>query len=195
MFKTEYNSRIYPLFQVKDKNLFGKVLQYLKPKPGDKILEIGCGRGFLTREMQKTVPDTVGIDINIKAINSGVTRGLKVMDATRMDFPAGSFDKIYSCHTVEHVKETDKFLKEMERVLKPGGKILLVYPFEVIRGTGAINASLLMFGDIIHCRKIHVHKISPKKIQKIIEGTKLKHAKSYFSLFLTPQNFTLLEKV
>ena len=193
--KIKYDSKIYPLLQVKDKNLFEKVSQYLKPKPGDKILEIGCGRGFLAKEMQKIAPDTVGIDINTKAINSGVAKNLKIMDAIKMGFPADSFDKIYSCHTIEHVKEIDKFFKEIEKVLKPGGRALLVYPYEIIRGIGAINASLLMFGDIIHCRKIHVHKLNPKKIQKIIRGTKLKHAKSHFSLFLTPQYFTLLEKI
>ncbi|OGZ18959.1 MAG: hypothetical protein A2175_01355 [Candidatus Nealsonbacteria bacterium RBG_13_42_11] len=195
MSKTEYNSRIYPLFQVKDKNLFEKVSQYLRPKPEDKILEIGCGRGFLTKEMQKIAPGTIGIDINIKAIESGVAKNLKVIDATNMGFPADFFDKIYSCHTIEHIKEISKFFKEIEKVLKPGGRALLVYPFEIIRGTGAINASLLMFGDIIHCRKIHLHKFSPKKIQKIIRGTKLRHIKSHFSLLLTPQYFTLLEKI
>jgi len=193
--KIKYDSKIYPLLQIKDKNLFKEILEYLKPRPEDKILEIGCGRGFLTKEMQKIAPATIGIDINAKAIEKGVAQNLKVMDAIKIDFPAASFDKIYSCHTIEHIKEVDKFLKETERVLKPGGKALLVYPYEIIRGTGAIIASLILFGDVSSCRKIHVHKLNPKKIQKMLGSTKLKHVKSRFSLFQTPQYFTLLEKV
>jgi len=192
--KVEYNSKTYPLFQTKDKNLFKEILKNLEPEFEDKILEVGCGRGFLVEEMQKITPDTSGIDINAKAIENGVTENLTAMDATKIDFPADYFDKIYSCHTIEHIKETKDFLKEIERILKPGGKALLVYPYEIIRGTGAIFASLIMFKNISSCRKIHVHKLNPQKIKKMILGTKLKHIKSSFSLLNTPQYITLLEK-
>ena len=46
-----YHSRKYASINKKDRYLYRKVLDYLKPGKEDKILEIGCGRGFLTREI------------------------------------------------------------------------------------------------------------------------------------------------
>lgn len=190
-----YNSKRYALVNKGDNHLFKMVVKYLKPKPRDKILEIGCGRGFLTKKMQSLAKDTIGIDINPEAISFGVTSSLKVMDATKLGFPINSFDKIYSCHTIEHIPDLEKLFKEVERVLKPKGRALLVYPWELVRGIGAIGASTIIFKNPFLCRRIHLHKLNPKKIEKIISKFKLRCIESHFSLFKFPQYFTLLEKI
>lgn len=189
-----YNSKRYALINKGDNHLFKKVVEYLKPQLKDRILEIGCGRGFLTRRMQALAKDTMGIDINPEAVSAGVVPSLRVMDATKLEFPSESFDKIYSCHTIEHIPNLGKLFQEIERVLKPGGKILLVYPWELIRGMGAIGSSIIIFKNPFFCRRIHLHKLNPKKIKEIIKNYKLKHIESHFSLFRTPQYFTLLRK-
>lgn len=177
-----------------DKYLFKKVFEYLKPLPSDEILEIGCARGFLTRELQKKVPATQGVDLDGEAIKNGVAKNLRVMDASSLSFPDKCFDKICSCHVIEHIPDTGKFLKEAERVLKPGGKFLLVYPFEIVRGMMALRSSIKMFGDISSCRKLHVHSFRPMKIRKLLRGTRFKYVESHFFPLMHPQYFTLLEK-
>jgi len=192
--KEIYNSKKYASVNKKDKYLYRKVLDYLKPQKEDKILEIGCGRGFLTKEIQFFSKDTTGIDINPEAVSQGVAPNLRIMDATKLDFPSDYFDKIYSCHTIEHIPDLKELFKEIERVLKPGGKALLVYPWEAFRGIGAMGASLMIFKTPFHCRKIHLHKLNPQKIEKILESSQLYSLKSYFSFLITPQYFTILEK-
>lgn len=189
-----YNSKIYALINKGDNLLFKKVVRYLQPKPEDKILEIGCSRGFLVKKMKSFSKSVTGIDINPEAISRGVTTNLRVMDATKLEFSSESFDKIYSCHTIEHIPDLEKLFSEIERVLKPGGRVVLVYPWELIRGLGAIPAALFIFKNPFRCREIHLHKLNPQKIKKIIKNSSLEHIESHFSLFTTPQYFTILKK-
>ena len=190
-----YDSKYYALVNRGDKYLLRKVIQYLDPQPTDKILEIGCGRGFFTKKIQSLTKLTIGIDINPKAIAKGVTDNLKVMDATHLNFPSEFFDKIYSCHTIEHIPDLNRFFQEIERVLKSGGRLLLVYPWELIRGMGAIGSSLIIFKHPFYCRKIHLHKLNPEKVQALAANCQFRHIESHFSFFTTPQYFTILEKI
>jgi ubiquinone/menaquinone biosynthesis C-methylase UbiE len=190
----KYKSKDYALANIKDDLLAKRVLEHLNPKSTDNILEIGCGRGFLTKKTQEICLSAIGIDVNPETINNGVAKNLKVMDATKLDFPSDSFDKVYSCHTIEHVPDLKGFFKEAERVLKPGGKMILVYPFEIIRGISAIGSSLVIFKHPFCCRKIHIHNLNPKKVRDILKETKLKHVESKFYLLKTPHFLTVLEK-
>lgn len=190
-----YRSKAYALALKGDKLLFKNLLKYLNPQPEDEILEVGCSRGFLTKWMQNFSEDTIGIDINSEAILHGVTSKLRTMDATSLEFSSEAFDKIYSCHTIEHIPDLKKLFREMERVLRPGGKIVLVYPAEPVRGIFAMRASSIIFRNPFRCREVHLHKLNPKEIEKIIDGSELKHLESHFSFFVTPQYFTILEKL
>src|SRR4051794_41150656 len=50
-----------------------RVERYLRPAARDRLLEVGCGRGWLTQRMQDFCPGTYGVDVNPKAIAHGVT--------------------------------------------------------------------------------------------------------------------------
>lgn len=190
----EYSSRAYALVNKSDKRHFKEVSRYLAPKHKDRILEIGCGRGFLTREVQAIAPSTLGVDINPEAVKNGVTRGLTVMSADDLKFSDDSFNKVYSMHVIEHVPNMVKVLDEIERVLVPGGRALLAYPAEPVRGLFSIPAAIVIFKNPFKAREIHVHKISPIQVKRLVEGTRLRYISSRFSFFSTPQYYTLLEK-
>src|SRR3990167_11393745 len=98
-----YNSKIYACWPREIRWTYRKILQYLKPKTGERILEIGCARGRMTQRIQRFTSDTWGIDINEEAISRAVTKNLLVMSAERLEFESQSFDKVYSTHTIEHV--------------------------------------------------------------------------------------------
>lgn len=94
-------------------------------KAGDKILDIGCGKGFLLFDFAKVVPgiEVTGIDISEYAIcncKEEIRDCLQVGNATELPFSDNSFDLVYSLTTLHNLYcyELDKALREMERVGK-----------------------------------------------------------------------------
>ena len=173
---------------------FKKIIKYLEPKPGDKILEIGCNQGKTVKKIREYSQNVIGIDVNPEAVKRAEISDIIKMDGTKMDFPSNSFDKIYSSHTIEHIPDLNKFIREMERVLKPGGRILLVYPLELFRGCHTLIDALYIHKNPLMMRKLHLHRLTPNKIKKLVEGTSLEHKKSKFHFVPILSGFTLLEK-
>lgn len=191
-----YQSRRYALLNtpIEVNRHLRRVRDFLRPDTGDRVLEIGCGRGFLTREVRQLSPGTIGVDVNPQAVANAVTPGLRVMDAERLAFGDQSFDKIYSFHVVEHILNLGGALAEMDRVLAPGGRILLVYPAEPIRGLYVVPTAIRLWGNPLRARDLHVHRLSPRVLQRFLAGTKLRIIDSALQLLLTPQFVTVLAK-
>lgn len=94
-------------------------------KPGDKILDVGCGKGFLLFDFTKVVPgvQVYGVDISKYAIENSkeeVKKFLQVGNATDLPFGDHSFDFVFSITTLHnlHCYDLDKALREIERVGK-----------------------------------------------------------------------------
>ncbi len=92
-------------------------------KAGDRILDIGCGKGFLLYDFTKVVPgiEVHGIDISSYAIENAkeeIRDRLQVGNATALPWPDKAFDFVYSINTLHnlHNYDLDKALREMERV-------------------------------------------------------------------------------
>jgi ubiquinone/menaquinone biosynthesis C-methylase UbiE len=194
--RMDYRSRRYALLNtpIEVNRHVRRVERYLRPRAADRVLEIGCGRGYLTRQIQRIVPATTGIDLNPQAISNAVTDDLRNMDARALAFPNAMFDKIYSFHAIEHIPDLGRAFAEMDRVLKPGGRVLLVYPAEPIRGLYVVPTALLIFGNPLRARDLHVHKLSPRTLRPFLAGTSLRVVRSKFQLLLTPQFITVLRK-
>ncbi|HEB85977.1 MAG TPA: methyltransferase domain-containing protein [Gammaproteobacteria bacterium] len=101
------------------------MIEHYGIKPGDKILDIGCGKGFLLYEITLLVPgvEVYGIDISDYAIKNSkdeIRAYLRVGNATDLSFPDHAFDLVYSITTLHnlHNYDLDKALREMERVGK-----------------------------------------------------------------------------
>lgn len=94
-------------------------------KPGDKILDIGCGKGFLLYDFTKVMPglEVYGIDVSEYAIANAkeeIRDRLQIANATDLPFADQEFDLVYSITTLHnlHCYDLDKALREMERVGK-----------------------------------------------------------------------------
>jgi SAM-dependent methyltransferase len=94
-------------------------------KPGDRILDVGCGKGFLLYDFTKVVPglELHGIDISEYAIANSkeeIRDRLQVGNATALPFPDDYFDFVFSITTLHnlHCYDLDKALREVERVGK-----------------------------------------------------------------------------
>lgn len=101
---------------------------------GKKVLDVGCGLGTDLSHFASSGALTTGIDIAERAIdlaqanfNHGGHEGeFAVMDGEALDFPDDTFDFVY-CHTVLHfTREPAAMVREIKRVLKPGGRALLM---------------------------------------------------------------------
>jgi 2-polyprenyl-3-methyl-5-hydroxy-6-metoxy-1,4-benzoquinol methylase len=101
-------------------------------KPGDKVLEIGCGIGTVVFELSRQGYDVTGTDISQVAIEYGRAkyRGihLEVLPAEELPFGAGTFDVVLSFDLFEHIARIDRHVSEVQRVLKPSGYYLFQTP-------------------------------------------------------------------
>jgi ubiquinone/menaquinone biosynthesis C-methylase UbiE len=193
----DYQSEKYALINspaIEHRRNLRRVHRFLAPQPHERLLEVGCSRGYLTRLVQQTAPHTIGVDLNSAAIARGVTTGLSVMDAQRLRFDDETFDKVFSFHCIEHVPDLETALREMDRVLKPGGSLLLVYPAEPIRGLYVIPTAWRLFGNPSRARDLHLHRLSPRRLLPLLDATSLRVVESRFEVLVTPQFVSLLRK-
>jgi SAM-dependent methyltransferase len=95
------------------------------------ILDIGCGDGHFA-SLLFDQPVECGIDLSIsrltRARDSGAYRDLKVADATRLPFGAGSFGTVFSNSVLEHIPDVEAVCREVARVLRPGGQLVFTVP-------------------------------------------------------------------
>lgn len=101
--------------------------QIKKNKNPLKILDIACNDGELSSVFQK-FGDVLAIDINRDAVNKCIKRGVDCLCTDVYGLPPkynGNFDVIIAGDIIEHIFDTDKFLKRIMQLLKSGGLLLL----------------------------------------------------------------------
>lgn len=138
-----------PFFEEIDKRFFLKVREYMpwKRVPFDNlvdferigsksVLEIGVGMGSHAQLLAAHSGSYTGIDITQYAVKAaserlrtfGVSGTILQMDAESMSFPDAAFDFIWSWGVIHHSSNTLNIIREMHRVLKPGGTaVIMVY--------------------------------------------------------------------
>lgn len=105
---------------------------------GKRVAEIGCGRGgFSAWLAEQGAEQVVGIDFSAAAVLKGVAFAraarlgnlwFEIGDIQAIAHGDSSFDVVVSCETVEHVADPRRAVRELGRVLKPGGQMLLTTP-------------------------------------------------------------------
>lgn len=101
---------------------------------GLRVLEIGCGMGTDGAQFAKAGADYTGIDLTDAAVElarkrfqvSGLKGEFRVADAERLDFPDASFDLVYSHGVLHHTPDIEAAVREIHRVLKPGGRAIVM---------------------------------------------------------------------
>jgi SAM-dependent methyltransferase len=95
-----------------------------------RFLEVGFGDGFQLAAMRDRAWDVEGVDADSGAVRAAGARGLKVRAGSlpEQGFTEAQFDAIYMSHVVEHVHDPVALLCEAARVLKPGGRLVVLTP-------------------------------------------------------------------
>lgn len=111
-----------------------QLCQYLSKrfnmKQADNLLDVGCGRGDFTKGFKDLGMEVLGVDL--EKGNSEMLKGIEVklgdIENQPLPFRDEIFDFVFSKSVIEHFKTPDNFIKEIYRVLKPGGRIITMTP-------------------------------------------------------------------
>lgn len=101
---------------------------------GMRVLEIGCGLGTDGARFARAGALYTGVDLTEAAVSlarrrfelEGLTGEFRVADAERLEFPEGSFDLIYSHGVLHHTPDPPVAVREVHRVLAPGGRAVVM---------------------------------------------------------------------
>lgn len=128
----------YP-FSVTTRQRARLIIKYLEPKKGEKILDVGCGVGYYPFELAKKYGcKAYGIDLDINDINlaTKISKAMNVSNVSfaqenglDLSFKEETFDKIILSEVIEHIYHEEEILKELWRVLKPNGCLIISTPY------------------------------------------------------------------
>ncbi len=108
------------------------ILRLIDPKPGEKILELGCGWGSMLRRIEEATGDRENLyGLTLSAEQEAYNRehngyNVSLENFITRDYPAEEFDAIYSIGAWEHVrpKEIPPLLEKLYKAIKPGGRLV-----------------------------------------------------------------------
>ncbi len=118
------------------------LLELLAPRPGERILDLGCGDGALTELIAETGAEVVGVDASADMAAGALGRGLdaRVMDGQALAFEA-EFDAVFSNAAMHWMTDPDAVIAGCARALRPGGR--LVAEFGGHGNVAAIRTALI----------------------------------------------------
>ena len=130
-------------------------------QPGFRVLEVGCGTGSLLLAIKRTEPrvDVTGLDPDPEALArarrkaeaASIAIGLDRGFSDGLPYPDASFDRVFSCFMLHHLtgaEEKLQTLREIRRVLRPGGRLHLLDFAQRASGAGGLAGRLHSHGQM-----------------------------------------------
>ncbi len=147
----------------------------------DHVLDVACGPGLVACEFAKTAKHVTGIDITPKMIDEAQRRqtasglnnmGWHIGDITALPFEDEAFSVVVTRYTFHHFLDPKAALKEMMRVCKPGGKVLIA---DVVQQANKVEAydALEKLRD-----PSHVHALTFSEMDELIATSNLKNIRT-----------------
>jgi SAM-dependent methyltransferase len=122
----------------------GSVSHQPSPRPGAKLLDVGCGDGDHLDRMRELGWNVFGVETDGAAAAAAIKRGLPVHIGELASLPnTENFDVVTVRHVVEHVLDPANLLHECRRVLKPGGTLVVMTPNAASVGHALLRKSWL----------------------------------------------------
>jgi 2-polyprenyl-3-methyl-5-hydroxy-6-metoxy-1,4-benzoquinol methylase len=166
-----------------------KIFSLLKDQK--KILDVGCANGAILKPFCRQ-HEIHGVDISEVLVKQAIANGFeaKVHNLSQSPIPYAdaTFDIVFSGETIEHQLDTDWFLLELNRVLKPGGKLILTFPN--IRTP--LGIAMLLFFDMppmysARYRSVHFRDFTLRTIKLALIKHGFRHEKSVGAFFFMPK--------
>ena len=121
-------------------SLYGiELVDWLEPRAGERILDFGCGDGYVTQEIALTGAEVVGADHDPRMVKAARARGLdaRLIDGAALPFDS-EFDAVFSNSVLHWVKQPRPVVERLACALRPGGRLIADVP-----GLGNLAAVLV----------------------------------------------------
>jgi ubiquinone/menaquinone biosynthesis C-methylase UbiE len=151
-------------------------------KNNDTILDVGSGGGWAANSLIKKCKRFISVDISAKnleaiskKINSECFFAVQA-DGLRLPFVNDGIERIISSEVIEHIVDTQKFIEELYRILKPSGRIIISTPYK----------ERLQYYLCVHCneptpKNAHLHSFDEQKLLQLTNNCF--NAKVTFKIF------------
>ena len=160
MAKFDHFDFISPLYDL----IFGRridqeIVAYADVQIGDSLLDVGGGTGRVSVLFRDKIQNVLVIDASIKMLREAQAKGLTTVNSNseRLPFADGTFERIIIVDALHHVENQSKTLREMWRILKKGGKMIVEEP-----DINNFVVKLIALGEKILLMRSHF--IAPDKI-------------------------------
>lgn len=114
------------------RNLRKKIIEKYIPNEQMTILDIGCGEGYMLKKYYAKNYRTIAIDISLKLLllarEYNHLKHAFIASITELPFKDDTFDLVFCIELSQYIKDIDKAIKNMSRVLKAGGRLFLALP-------------------------------------------------------------------
>jgi SAM-dependent methyltransferase len=133
------------------------VLELLAPSPGERILDLGCGDGVLTKKIIETGATVVAVDAAPDMVAAARARGIDARVINGHDLPFESeFDAVFSNAALHWMRDQDVVLAGVHRALKPAGRFV-----GEMGGHNNTAAILVALSAVLARRGLDAHRLSP----------------------------------
>ena len=150
------------LMKVRRKIVFDALKKYGRNHKETRVLDFGCGSGYLMTRLAERGYQSFGLDISDEAVRFGRQQGVKnieVIDAHKISFPDSYFNVVLLLDVIEHLEDESWALKEVERILAPGGSVIIMVPaFQFLWGVQ---------DEVAH----HYRRYTLPKLVKVVKET------------------------
>jgi trans-aconitate methyltransferase len=133
------------------------VVALLAPRPGERVLDLGCGDGALTEKLVAMGCSVVGVDASAEQVAGACARGLDCRVASGEDLHFdGEFDAVFSNAAMHWMRRADAVIAGVRRALKPGGRFVAE-----MGGYGCVAKIRAALGDALAARGLDVGAYDP----------------------------------
>jgi len=111
-----------------------RVLPCIRRHANCRLLDIGCGwEARFLRSVEPYIASGTGVDFKAPELNTGKLRAIRLTLEDRLPFADNSFDLVTMLAVLEHLVQPEAILREIHRVLVPGGELVLTVPTKAAR--------------------------------------------------------------
>jgi SAM-dependent methyltransferase len=159
--------------------------------PGRLILDVGCSTGGVLCPLAK-MHEIHGVEIAPSFVKRAIENGIHAVqhniETDPLPYPTEKFDAIFCGETIEHQVDTDWMMFEINRVLKPGGKLVLTFPnIRTVLGLG-----MMLFFDLppmyaARYRSAHFRDFTLRTIKIVLKAHGFRFERAMGSAFYLPK--------